>query len=60
MKHKYNLCVNARLLAMDPQTLKRVSQILKELEEKGFLTDGVLTFEETEEEDVKDIFNKPE
>ena len=48
---------NARLLATNEEALKNCLSLLKELEDKGYLENGKVVFEEENEEEVKAIFD---
>lgn len=52
------LCFSTRVLATDEKSLKRVCEILKDLEDKGFIKEGILTFEESRSGEVKEILDR--
>ena len=58
MKREIKLAFNATLLATDEEALKNCLSLLKELDDKGFLKNGKIVFEDENEEDVKEIFDR--
>lgn len=58
MKKVIKLCVNAKFLVSNEEALKNVAELLSEFEEKGFLEDGQIVFDSTQEDDVKEIFER--
>lgn len=57
MKRYIRLCLDVNILSRDEQALKRLCSLLSELEEKGFLDDGKIVFEEKDEKEIEKIFN---
>lgn len=56
MKRQIRLCLDVNILSRDEQALKRLCSLLTELEEKGFLDNGKIVFEEKDENEIKKIF----
>lgn len=56
MKRQIRLCLDVNILSRDEQALKRLCSLLSELEEKGFLDNGKIVFEEKDENEIKKIF----
>ena len=56
MKRQIRLCLDVNILSRDEQALKRLCSLLSELEEKGFLENGKIVFEEKDENEIKKIF----
>lgn len=57
MKRQIRLCLDINILSRDEQALKRLCSLLSDLEEKGFLDNGKIVFEEKDEIEIKKIFN---
>lgn len=57
MKRYIRLCLDVNILSRDEHALKRLCSLLSELEEKGFLDDGKIVFEEKDEKEIEKIFN---
>lgn len=57
MKKTICFYINARLLCSNEDALKRVCSLLAELEEKGYIEDGRLVFDEQYESEIKEIFD---
>lgn len=57
MKKKIRLCLDVNILSRDEQALKRLCSLLSELEEKGFMDNGKIVFEENDEHEIEKIFN---
>lgn len=58
MKREVSLVFNANLLATDEEALKNCLSLLKELEDKGYLKNGKIVFEDVNEEGIKEIFDR--
>lgn len=58
MKQNIRLCLNAKLLSTDEEALKKVVELLSELEDKGFLKESQIVFDSTQENEVKEIFER--
>lgn len=48
--------LGTNILSRDEQALKRLCSLLSELEEKGFLDNGKIVFEEKDEKEIEKIF----
>ena len=57
MKRQIRLCLDINILSRDEQALKRLCSLLSDLEEKGFLDNGKIVFEEKDEIEIEKIFN---
>lgn len=49
---------NARLLATNEEALKNCLTLLKELEDKGYLENGKIVFEEENATEIKAFFDR--
>ena len=49
--------MDINILSRDEQALKRLCSLLSDLEEKGFLDNGKIVFEEKDEIEIEKIFN---
>jgi hypothetical protein len=58
MKREIRLYFNARLLSINEEALKKVTGLLGELEEKGFLKESRIIFDSTQEDEISEIFDK--
>lgn len=58
MKKTIRLCFNARLLCTNEKALKNVCALLTELEDKGYIENGKVVFDEMQENEVSEIFNR--
>lgn len=58
MQQTIRLYLDAKLLTTDEVALKKVVGLLSELEDKGFLKESRIIFDSTQENEVKDIFDR--
>lgn len=58
MQQTIRLYLDAKLLTTDEVALKKVVGLLSELEDKGFLKESRIVFDSTQENEVKDIFDR--
>lgn len=58
MQRTIRLYLDAKLLTTDEVALKKVVGLLSELEDKGFLKESRIIFDSTQENEVKDIFDR--
>ena len=58
MQREIRLCLDAKLLSTDEAALKKVTGLLAELEDKGFLKDSRIIFDSTKESVVNEIFDR--
>ncbi|MBD5280416.1 MAG: hypothetical protein HDS35_07730 [Bacteroides sp.] len=58
MQHKTRVCFNATLLASNPEKLNKFLTMMAELEEKGYLKDGDIIFDDVQSEEVNGILDK--
>ncbi len=57
MKKRIRLCLDISVLSKDEAALKRLCTLLSKLEDKGFLENGQIVFENDEEPEVEKLFN---
>lgn len=58
MQRNISLSINARLLATSEESLKKVVDLLKELEDKGFIKDGKIVFDSSQDKVISEIFDR--
>lgn len=58
MQQTIQLYLDAKLLTTDEVALKKVVGLLSELEDKGFLKESRIVFDSTQENEVKEIFDR--
>lgn len=58
MQQTIRLYLDAKLLTTDEVALKKVVGLLSELEDKGFLKESRIVFDSTQENEIKDIFDR--
>lgn len=58
MEKEIRLCLNARLLLTDEGQMRNLLNLMKELEDKGFLKDSRIIFDSMQEDEVYEIFNR--
>lgn len=58
MEQNIKLCFDAKLLSTDEKALKKVVDLLAELEDKGFLKESRIIFDSSQEGEIKEIFDR--
>lgn len=58
MKQKIRLALDARLLSINEEALKKVAAMLTELEEEGLIENGQIVFDDSETDKVNGILDK--
>ncbi len=58
MQRNISLRIDARLLATSEESLKKVVDLLKELEDKGFIKDGKIVFDSGQDKVISEIFDR--
>lgn len=58
MKKCVSLGLNAEILLSNPSQLGKTLKLIEELENKGFIQNGKIVFEENQEKEVREIFDK--
>lgn len=58
MQREIRLYLDAKLLSTDEASLKKVTGLLAELEDKGFLKESRIIFDSTQESAINEIFER--
>ena len=57
MKKRIKMILNTKILMSNEEALKNVIDLFKELEEKGYIQEGEIVFDSSEEEIITSIFD---
>ena len=57
MEKRIKMIFNTKILMSDEEALKNVIGLLKELEKKGYIQDGEIVFDSSDEEKITSIFD---